>query len=414
MTHQSPGMQRHALTIVPTALLAAFALGGCGGTEEEVDPNAPATIVFVDGSLGAGLNNGTSWANAYRTLGAALTGAPAGAQLWIKAGEYKPGSARTDAFIVAKQLSLYGSFDGTETALDQRDLSDADVTLLSGDIGVASDETDNSHRILRVTAGGVVLDGIDVAFATGPTTERGAGIDVSSVSGLTLRNVIVRNCINGRTGSVGSALVLNGATNVTVRDCVLADSEASSGHGGGAYLSAGSSATFVNCVFTGLRALGTLPNGGRGAAVYADQATLTMTNCTVFDCDSASGGPVYAITGLSTPITVRNSVFAGNANASTDDSVMVTSTLYRTVTYSQIEKSIIGTGNSTTAPVFEDSLAPKGTDGRYGTADDGLRLDPASSGVGNAQQSGAPNRDITGASRGTLYDRGAYDQLSGG
>ena len=88
-----------------------------------------------------GLNNGTSWANAYTDLQAAINAAGAGAQIWVKAGTYKPTSyidpkvtndARSRSFLLKGGVSVLGGFAGTETQLAQRDV-ESNPTVLSGD-----------------------------------------------------------------------------------------------------------------------------------------------------------------------------------------------------------------------------------------------------------------------------------------
>ena len=88
-----------------------------------------------------GLNNGTSWANAYTNLQAAINAAGAGAQIWVKAGTYKPTSyldpkvtndLRSRSFLLKGGVSVLGGFAGTETQLAQRDV-ESNLTILSGD-----------------------------------------------------------------------------------------------------------------------------------------------------------------------------------------------------------------------------------------------------------------------------------------
>lgn len=54
------------------------------------------SVVYVDGAA-AGLENGTSWANAYKDLRAAMAASPANAEIWVAAGVYKPGPSRVDS-----------------------------------------------------------------------------------------------------------------------------------------------------------------------------------------------------------------------------------------------------------------------------------------------------------------------------
>ena len=88
-----------------------------------------------------GANNGTTWADAYTNLQTAINAAGAGAQIWVKAGTYKPTSyldpkvtndPRSRSFILKGGVSVLGGFAGMETQLDQRDV-ESNPTILSGD-----------------------------------------------------------------------------------------------------------------------------------------------------------------------------------------------------------------------------------------------------------------------------------------
>ena len=69
-----------------------------------------------------GLNDGSSWSNAYISLRTAITNASANDELWVAKGSgvYSEASG-TECFIINKNLYLYGGFIGTETLRSQRD-----------------------------------------------------------------------------------------------------------------------------------------------------------------------------------------------------------------------------------------------------------------------------------------------------
>src|SRR6201996_5084221 len=84
---------------------------------------------------GTGTGSG-SWANAAAAtqLAAIIAGAASGDQVWVAAGTYfpQPVTSRINAFVLKSGVSVYGGFNGTETALTQRSYT-TDVTVLSGD-----------------------------------------------------------------------------------------------------------------------------------------------------------------------------------------------------------------------------------------------------------------------------------------
>ncbi|MCS6994522.1 MAG: hypothetical protein NZP74_11900, partial [Anaerolineales bacterium] len=95
---------------------------------------------YVRASGGNDSNSGLSWAQAFRTLQAALTVANSGDEVWVargvyypdEGGVYPPGS-RVATFTLEDGVAIYGGFVGTETLLSQRNLA-ANPTILSGDV----------------------------------------------------------------------------------------------------------------------------------------------------------------------------------------------------------------------------------------------------------------------------------------
>ncbi len=124
----------------------------------------PAVIRYVKWNA-SGANNGTSWMNAYTDLQSALSVASVGDEIWVAKGTYKPttGVDRTVSFTLKNGVTIYGGFAGTETLNTQRNPS-TNVAILSGDIGVGSDNGDNSYHV--VLGGGTintaVLDGFTI------------------------------------------------------------------------------------------------------------------------------------------------------------------------------------------------------------------------------------------------------------
>lgn len=99
--------------------------------------------ILVDNDA-IGLNDGTSWEDAFRNLEDALNSANEGDQIWIASGTYLPGKSgdpKSSTFHVAKGIQLYGGFAGTETTLAERTLS-KHPTILSGDLNQDDIEDD--------------------------------------------------------------------------------------------------------------------------------------------------------------------------------------------------------------------------------------------------------------------------------
>ena len=163
------------------------------------------------------VTSGTSWATAFDDLGAALSAAAvvgAVEELWVAAGTYLPGDSRDATFRLRSDLALYGGFVGTEADRDERDPASA-VTVLSGDIGVPGDTSDNVETVVTAVApgtvplDGIVLDGLTIADGEGP------GDSFLSAGGLTVANagLLIRECVF--TSNDGSSGGLN-ASSATV------------------------------------------------------------------------------------------------------------------------------------------------------------------------------------------------------
>ena len=109
----------------------------------------------------------TSWGSActlwYALSTVAITGS--GDEIWVAAGTYRPtiGVTRTATFQLKSGVALYGGFTGTETRRDQRNWT-ANVTVLSGDIGVPGASGDNAYHVLRSIGvdNSAVVDGFTV------------------------------------------------------------------------------------------------------------------------------------------------------------------------------------------------------------------------------------------------------------
>jgi len=134
----------------------------------------------------SGLNNGSSWTNAYTSLETAITNATSSNEVWVAAGTYKPsGTTRTSTFLLKTGLTMYGGFNGTETLKDQRN-SKNNVTILSGDVNgndtatITVAETtrqDNLYHVISVrgAAINITVDGFTITGgnANGPTLTSG-------------------------------------------------------------------------------------------------------------------------------------------------------------------------------------------------------------------------------------------------
>ena len=151
-------------------------------------------IIYVDQNA-TGLNNGSSWANAFTDLQAAIGVATPGYEIWVAAGTYKPttGKDRSASFSLKNDVVIFGGFLGNEALQSDRN-PQLNLTILSGDIGVPGDPTDNSIHVVqaRNINSTAILDGFTIygGYANGLTTDNvGAGM-YNYFSSPTLKDLI--------------------------------------------------------------------------------------------------------------------------------------------------------------------------------------------------------------------------------
>jgi predicted outer membrane repeat protein len=197
-----------------------------------VSPALAAGIIYVDDDA-IGTNTGVSWENAFADLQNAIAAAGPGNQIWVAAGIYMPTGTndRSASFMLESGVAIYGGFDGTETLLAQRNPA-ANVTTLSGDIGTAGDDSDNSYHVVRATGvdGAAVLDGFTVTAgnADGATDLAGAGGGLLSENASpTLAHLIFA----GNSASAGGG-IFNLSGNPSLADIALTNNS-TNGSGGG-------------------------------------------------------------------------------------------------------------------------------------------------------------------------------------
>jgi hypothetical protein len=240
-------------------------------------------VVYVDHQA-TGLNDGTSWTNAFTTLTAALAAAPGGRDIWVAEGTYKPGATTNDAFQLKANVAVYGGFAGNENALNERNWRDR-PTYLSGDL-LGDDGTED----LSVS-----------------TLHRGdnsrhvvVGVDASTLDGFIISGGYAGASDEANLQAYGGGVFING-NSPTIRNCTFVDNYALNG-GALAVMGVGAP-TIESCTFSG--------NWGNNGGVAYTQGSATFNRCLFAGTRSTfSGGALY-ITGNSQP-TVQNCIFSGN------------------------------------------------------------------------------------------------------
>ncbi|MCK6691669.1 MAG: T9SS type A sorting domain-containing protein [Thermoanaerobaculia bacterium] len=166
-----------------------------------------------------GAQSGQNWPDAYSNLQDALHVAADGDTVWVAQGSYLPTADidRTVSFVIPRGIVLLGGFAGVENSAPERNW-EIHPTILSGDIGIPDDTSDNSHHILKVLEAnsGTTIDGFIFRYGAS-TDESGSALQMNnSLPGAPAR-LAVRNClfqynhngavyIRGNAGSLGNTL----------------------------------------------------------------------------------------------------------------------------------------------------------------------------------------------------------------
>ena len=358
----------------------------------------------------AGLNNGMSWANAFKSIQDALAVAKASAgqitEIWVAGGTYVPGQNRISNFKLVEGVKMYGGFVGNETLLTQRVLSVANQSYLSGEIGTGL-TNDNCYHVVDASNTSYLteLDGFTITsgYANGlAPNEIGGGIYIADGS------PTVRNCtIFGNTAlHGGGGVAIDGPAALfgpTFDHCLFSQNHADEGGalqyfgGPGGFLQA--TLSISGCQFVdndavshggAIRSYGdtyltntviwgnSAPQGGGAVYIAGTNVDLFVKNCTIIANLSTGGtGGLRALSGAN--IDMRNSIAYGNTGpglmlpiAKQINSSGGTQTVaYSCVTPDFGNTVISGTGNIGSNPSFVSISGPDGISGNF---DDNFHL----------------------------------------
>jgi predicted outer membrane repeat protein len=380
------GSEMKPKTWINLIAVSALLVGSFGVMPVKQPGAQAATIIRVTPGGSASFPCGDSWANACE-LQTALTNASAGYEIWAAAGTYKPGTNREDTFQLMSGVALYGGFAGTETTREQRDW-EANLTVLSGDIGVEADSSDNSYHV--VTGSGVdataVLDGFTVTGGNGslagggmynqngsPSLGNVTFIENSADSGGGMGNSFSSPTLTNVTFSANTAGSYGGGIDNYESSPVLADvtfsGNSAGGGGGGMSTWFFGSPTLTNVAFNGNSA-----EYGGGMWNYS-LSQPTLTNVT-FSGNSAgsSGGGMFNDNNCPT---ITNAVLWGNIAGTSGPQIYNDETGAASIQYSDMQggcgattgNDCSGGGNIDADPLFVRNPDP-GVDDTWGTEDD--------------------------------------------
>ena len=185
--------------------------------------------IYVDGGAIA-VPDGKSWTTAYRSLQQALLDTSyTKPEIWIAEGTYAATNDgdRSASNNITRAVKVYGGFAGNETLFGDRNPTEHPV-IITGDIGVVSDTTDNTRQIFKISQSidSVLIDGLKIQYGNADTTSQasGAGIYIdSSMSG----HVTISNCsVTNHHGLWGAAIANYSPATVHILNSSFEDNRA--------------------------------------------------------------------------------------------------------------------------------------------------------------------------------------------
>ncbi len=295
-----------------------------------------ATTVYVDADA-PGANSGASWYDAFTTLQPGIDLAGPDDEVWVAEGTYYPSlevggtGERYRSFQLKDEVAVYGGFISGETDLSERDWEN-NSCILSGDIGVESDKTDNCYHVFYHPddfnlTNSSRLDGFTITggYANDPGGDKRRGAGMFNRDS----EPTITNCIFTANESTGSSYARGGAmcnyycapiitkctftSNIAyaqggaifnagmssnpsmslISDCIFENNstgEGGVGDGGAIYNSTYCRPIIVRCTFSNNYARyngGAIVNSGDGSGIYA-------VNCTFSDNTAGMyGGVIY-------------------------------------------------------------------------------------------------------------------------
>lgn len=392
----------------------------------------PLSTIYVDKNA-SGLNNGTSWANAFTTIQPAIDiSTPGLSKIWVSKGTYTTGTSRTDTYLITDLIKMYGGFNGTETDISQRNPK-VNNTILSGDLNnddnaiitnVETTRQDNAYHVITLKGdfgSGTIIDGFTITGgnANGSLSnncatsdplqyahDRGAAIYANPDNPNRSVNALFNNCIIEKNSSTQIAVFS------TFSPCGAS----------GTF----SDIDFENCIIRDNYSVESNNLSYGASGTYSNNRHGSLINCLIYNNESVNAASV-----------VRLSAAGGNGAACRVDIINTTITknisgINKTVTtsnvsYCKIQNSIIYnnggfqpidiTGNTPSSSnniIQGAQLGGNPSDPKFVDADNNFRLQGTSPAINAGDNSFLPSNitlDISGEARifNTTIDMGAYE-----
>lgn len=272
-----------------------------------------------------GINNGTSWTNAYVDITTAAKAAYTNDQIWVSRDIYYP-----EELIDLDGPSVYGGFIGYEAAIEERNLNKNKTTIDGSSFTSRSIEIDNTPLFEGFIVKNVNNDNGAITVNTGQ---------------IEIKNCLFKN--NTSSLSDGGAVSLLSDENNVIENCIFFNNQTTNFFSGGALYTKNAGSTIRNSIF------------------YNNTADLV-------------GGAAYnrAVSG-SGDVYYHNCIFYKNDPEDVQTDANVDSYFYNCIVYGTPSGPTISGGGGTVTfrnCLVENSGGSSSWDGAYGT-DDGGNID---------------------------------------
>lgn len=296
-----------------------------------------------------GNNNGSSWANAFTDLQAAMAQVTTGDEIWVAKGTYSPGTLASSYFTLKEGVKIYGGFAATESLLSERD-----SLAIRGTNETRLDGGSKSYHVVYNTAAltsATVLDGFTIQNGKAQIINTsnsnanyfGGGIYNTAGAGI-FKHLWLKNNI----ATFGAGLYHSGEA--VYSDIIFSNNQAKGYYPRGAGVYNLKGFKLVDGVFEGnlvndingtgygaalfntgdlnlnrVKFVNNTVLGGQGGAIYSNAGTaFKITNATFTGNKAASGGAMYLLNG--NPI-LSAAVFKDNIATTIGGAIYTSSTL---------------------------------------------------------------------------------------
>ena len=263
--------------------------------------NVQAQRKYHVSTSGNNLHSGLTWRNAFATLEKAISAATSNSDtIFVQEGTYYQSAAYT---LITNDIKIFGSFNGTETRLEQRIFSNKNLTIL---------DAQNKSCVINLSgrSSATVIDGFMITNGKHDDNYGGGGMDLYN-SSPALRNLIIINnsavhgggitnfysspkltnvIIEGNTANFFGGGMYNNSSSPTLTD-VTFDRNTANNSGGGMY-NHNSAPTLTDVTIR----RNIIYINGDGGGMYNNNSAPTLTNVTISEntaTDNCAGGGMF-------------------------------------------------------------------------------------------------------------------------